>query len=160
MRFLFGTLSALGFLAALAVHAFALSGIAVQDIWPTVWALHIGVFVVFIPAAFYLRKHSDENDPVALFRGLPTWAGLALVALFVYAFLNFFVSLSKTAGATPELRDGRYVLHNKGSVVREITKEEYTAGRAAQARLFSGHWLLFYSIPVGVFLLLRHPSEA
>lgn len=160
MRLIFGTLAALGFLMSLGVHVAALAGLPVQDQLPQVWALHVGIFAVFVPAVFHLRKHTDANDPLALFRGLPSWAVFAVLTLFIYAFINFFVALSATGGATPDVRDGRYVLQKKGHIVREINEAEYRAVRAAEVRLFSGHWLLFYAIPVAVFLFRRRPSEA
>lgn len=160
MQLTFGVLAALGFFAALGVHVAALLGLPVQDQLPHVWALHVGIFVVFLPAVLYLKKNSASNDPLALFRGMPAWVVVAILALFLYAFINFFVSLSATGGATSDIRDGQYVLQNKGRVLREITEAEYIAGRAAEVRLFSGHWLLFYALPAAVFLLRRPRSEA
>jgi hypothetical protein len=160
MQIFFGTLAVLGFVAAFGVHVAALLGLPIQDRVPQVWALHVGIFVVFIPAVFYLKKDTAANDPLALFRGTPPWTVVALLALFLYAFINFFVSLSATGGATPDIRDGQYVLHRKGQVVRQLSEAEYSAGRAAEVRLFSGHWLLFYAMPAAVFLVRRRHSEA
>lgn len=160
MRILFGSLAALGFFAASGVHVAALLGHPVQDAFPMVWLLHLGIFIVFIPAIFFLRRDGSPNDPLGFFRSLPPFAVTTLLVLFVYAFFNFFVALSATGATTPAIRDGRYVLQQKGRVVREISPAEYAAGRAAQARGFSGHWMIFYAVPAAIFLFRRRPTTA
>jgi hypothetical protein len=160
MNVIFGTLAALGFTAALGVHIAALLGIPIQDLVPQVWALHVGIFVVFIPTIIHLRRTTEESDPLAMFRGMPVATVVTLAVLFVYAFLNFFISLPATGGATADIRDGQYILHRKGTVVREMSRTEYDAARAAQLRGFSGHWLVFYGLPAAVFLFRRPRGAA
>ena len=155
----FGTLALLGFLAALGVHVAALLGLPVQDQFPQIWVLHVGVFVVFIPAFFHLKKHTEKGDPLGHFRGMPAWAVVVLLALFLYLFLNFSVLRPAPGEGTPDIRNGQYVLHKRGHVLREISQAEYRAGRAAEARLFSGHWLLFYALSAAVFLVRSKRGE-
>ena len=159
MQLVFGTLATLGFLAALGVHVGALLGMPVQDQIPQVWVLHVGVFVVFIPAFFHLKKHTEKGDPLGYFRRMPAWAVVLLLALFLYLFLNFSVLRSAPGEGTPDIRNGQYVLHKKGHVLREISQAEYRAGRAAEARLSSGHWLLFYALSAAVFLVRSKRGE-
>lgn len=156
---LFGTLAAIGFAASVVVHALALLGKPLQDALPAIWGLHVGIFLVFFPAVFELRRTSAKGDPFALMRGVPTWAAALVAVLLLYALVNFFASFTGAVAGSPEIRDGQYVLINKGKFIRHLTAEEYVQGRANTLRGFSGHWMLFYAVSA-VVLLLRRPARA
>jgi len=51
----------------------------------------------------------------------------------------------------PDVRDGKYVLHNHGQVIRELSENEYEWQKAYILRGFSGHWMAFYLVPAIVF---------
>jgi drug/metabolite transporter (DMT)-like permease len=155
-----GLIAAAGLVASLGVHGLALLGVPLQDEVPGVWLLHAGIFVVFAPVVFYLRRKAEGDDPMGIFKGMRPWASVALVVLGIYAFLNFFMAMSSLGEGSAELRDGKYVLQNKGRLIREISASEYKANRAATLRAFSGHWMLFYAVPCFVFLFRRPPDEA
>jgi hypothetical protein len=153
----FGTLATIGLAASVVVHGLSLLGKPLQDAFPAIWGLHVGIFLVFIPAVLELRNTSDRTDPLALMRGVPPWAAALVGFLFIYAFINFFTSFTGAAAGSPEIRDGQYVLMNKGRFVRALTFDEYVQGRANILRGFSGHWMVFYAV-AAVVLLLRRPS--
>jgi len=159
MNTAFGLLALAGFLLSLVAHISALCGIDVQSLVPSIWALHVGVFVVFIPMVFQLKERESKNDPMALFRGLPTWAGFTIALLMLYVVLNFFIAFGSSVEGTPTIRGGSFVLAQKGKLVREISESEYHARKAAEVRGFSGHWLIFYFVPLSHFLLRRREQS-
>ena len=159
MNSLFGALAAFGFALSAAVHAAALFGVPVQDVIPFVLSLHVGIFIVLIPAIFAMRRATDKGDPFALLRGMPRWTVGIFALLFVYAFTNFFAFTGASAGS-PEIRDGQYVLMRKGKVIRTITAQEYVQGRANTLRVFSGHWMFFYAVSAAVLLVRRPTTRA
>jgi hypothetical protein len=92
-------------------------------------ALHLGVFVVFLPASLLTSRHagSAKNVTTELFRqnGPKGWYS----ALLTYAMVNFFAALAPA------------FVRSHGSV-----------SRVAMWRAFSGHWITFY----GAAALMLH----
>jgi len=81
-------------------------------------------------------------------RGPGLAIAMALLALSVYAGINFFVT---RLPGQPEASAGGYYLNSHGSRAA-INREQYEEALRLQVRLFSGHILLF--IGVGTALLL------
>lgn len=46
--------------------------------------------------------------------------------------------------------DGKYVIHNRGSIVKELTETEYFKMKAHETLEFSGHWMTFYAVAMGI----------
>ena len=72
-------------------------------------------------------------------------------AFFAYALINFALFFFLSKGGVPDVRDGKYVLHNHGQVIRELSEDEYELQKAYVVRGFSGHWMVFYLVPALVF---------
>lgn len=120
----FMALAAVGLLLSLGVHVASLLGLRVPG-GALVWSLHIGIFVVWLPAVLVAtritrgRPHRDYWKTVL--SGCPPWMRYTGYALFVYAAANFFWVM-----ATSESQDLKRI------------------GDASVIRAFSGHWLVFY----------------
>jgi hypothetical protein len=85
------------------------------------------------------------------FAPMPRWARYTVKAFFAYAFINFALFFFLSRGGTPDVRDGKYVLHNHGNVIRELSEDEYELQTAYVVRGFSGHWMIFYLVPALFF---------
>lgn len=150
-----------GFVSAGAVHGFALAGVDVSEQLPFVWVLHLGIFVVFFPFVFSIRKVLGPRPSLDdLQQLLPRWVFFICQAVFIYALANFALSIVLSQGGSPSIEEGKYVLQNHGSVIREINQAEYVALRANQLRGFSGHWLLFYFMPFAYFMFSKDPGSS
>ena len=122
---LFIALAALGLILSIAAHIAAIAG------WPipfgkSVWALHIGIFVVWLPTvlvAHRLTRGANRKDfwKIALV-GCPKWMRTLLYILFGYAILNFVYFVATTPGHP----------QRQGDAPPEVV------------RGFSGHWMIFY----------------
>lgn len=155
-RFL-GILSATGFCLALIVHTLTFAHIDVMEVFPSVWLLHIGIFVVFVPLVFSARRLSGANPKYRDFRSLfPEWANTLITVVFIYAIVNFVVFMFLSHGGVPAIRDGQFILHSHGKLVRVLTEQEYHVQRAYVVRGFSGHWLVFYLVPALYFLFKKN----
>ena len=118
----------LGGLASLAVH---LATFTAAPIPPAAWVLHLGIFIAFVPVVYALFESVGARDiqpfdfqrqlaiQRSILRVLEPWQRVALGVLFVYMAVNF------ATGAAPAIRDG---------------------GEINDYRIFSGHWLGFYTI--------------
>ena len=170
-KFLF-FLAVAGWLISLTVHIAALNDIDTASIGP-VWLLHIGIFIVFIPAVLALRKNEEylelkrqaRQKPFSnrngfksfsvMFKHTPVWMRAIVIGSFFYAFINFALFFSSDL-STPEKTETGYKLQNHGNFVRSINEREYRHYKANEVRGFSGHWILFY----GVAAALLYPFGA
>jgi hypothetical protein len=160
MKHALGMVGLAGFLMSLLVHAAALADIDVSRRVPAVWLLHVGIFVVFVPLVFSIRRQGTSTS-TELLTVLPTWARFTAIVLFGYALINFAVFMFRTQGGNPTIHGGRYLLKSHGRLIREITPVEYAAFRANEVRGFSGHWMLFYFLPFSYFLAARkEPNQS
>ena len=121
----FLALAAIGFLLSLWVHLGALFGDRMAPEYFFVM-LHAGIFVVFLPAVLVARRVVGNTNRMdfwkVLMKDLPPWLRYLVYATFGYAFLNFFLFLTKVPA------------NGKG------------ANPPAQMwRGFSGHWMAFYA---------------
>lgn len=129
----FLVLAVVGLVLSLAVHVVALFG-QQQPLGEAVWALHIGIFVVCLPAmlvSYRLVKEFKYKDMWrAALRGCPPWMRRLTAAFGVYAAVNFVIF----AALAPPGEAGRVV--NAPPIV---------------LRGFSGHWMVFYSAAAAMF---------
>jgi len=119
-------LAAVGLGLSAAVHLLSVFGRLGQPTTPW-FLLHLGVFVVFIPAVLVQQRLSTGLNPQdrwkASLRGCPPWVPRALQVLGVYALLNFFRFLWVTHGRAP----------SPGGPPPDVLWG------------FSGHWMIFYA---------------
>ena len=147
-----------GLLLSLWVHVEALCGVDVSQGRPQVWALHVGVFVVFFPMVMFSRRLLGRKPTLRQMRNLmPGWASILCAGVVAYALVNFLVGVSTLQRGSPALRDGQYVLESKGHVERVITADEFHAAQAMNLRMFSGHWIAFYFVSFAFFAFVATP---
>ena len=124
-------LSAVGFLLSFVSHVCALIG-RPGPLGEFSWLLHIGIFVVWLPAVLAGQVLAHQTPPADLWktvlRGCPAWMKAVAPALFFYAFINFFVSFADSPETDPA----------PGPMP------------AGVVRGFSGHWMLFYGLAFAI----------
>lgn len=150
-----------GFIAGLAVHISSILGIDVSEKFPFVWLLHLGIFIVFFPAIIKLIMlqsntpgFKEDKNKFKMYRLLYDNSSKPLLIIaaffFVYAMINFMLFTSNSGGGGPSIADGHYVLQNHGSIIKNLSFEEYQHYKANELRGFSGHWMAFYSLALAV----------
>lgn len=121
---IFMWIAAAGLIASAIVHVSSLLGLP-QPFGPAAWGLHIGIFVVWLPAILVAQKLTQgvkEKDYwKVVLRGCPSWMRRSFYLLFAYTAINFFAGI---AGG-PETDANKY-------------------------RIFSGHWMLFYFVAMAI----------
>ena len=78
---------------------------------------------------------------------MPLRAKTTIALLIAYAVVNFLLFFLLSSGGTPDIWDGKYVLHSHGNLIRELSEREYHLQQAYVLRGFSGHWMIFYLSP-------------
>src|SRR5690349_3571163 len=91
-RLPFLALALLGLALSLITHTAAVLGIE-QPLGEWAWLLHVGIFVVWLPAILAIRSQPalDKRADAwtAALRGCPVWLRRLSYGFFVYAVLNF-----------------------------------------------------------------------
>jgi hypothetical protein len=162
MKKLFCFLAALGLILGLIVHIVSLSGIYIGNKFPFVWSLNIAILIVWIPALLELirdpdlkqfRLHGNKN-PIEflkiIFKNTPKPVVILIIIFFIYMGINFFLFLNTNGGGVPEIMNGKYVIQNHGSIIKELSDIEYLKMQANEIRGFSGHWMAFNAIAMGI----------
>ncbi len=126
---LFVMIATTGLALSLWVHIGAVVG---RQVGPDFlfWVLHVGIFIVWVPAVFVAQKmvggvNRKDLWKVAL-RNCPVWMKYMIYGFFGYAMINFLLFMTKTTSRTG------------GSP------------SPTEWRGFSGHWMAFYSAALGI----------
>lgn len=155
------------------IHIASLLKFDITENIPFVWLLHLGIFIVWIPTIFDLRKDEEYQafqqkgyfekmnlveQYKIMFKKVPTWFSFLILGISLYTILNFILFAISQPGST-DIKNGEYILHNHGTLIKTLTEKEYHEFKANEVRGFSGHWILFYGIAVGVLFKYRNKQE-
>jgi hypothetical protein len=128
---------------SLIVHTAALLRLP-QPLGSSAWGLHIGIFVVWIPAVLVsnriVRDFKQKDFWKAALRGCPDWMRWVTHAFLAYAVVNFVVFMLFTPPRGGFANDER-----------------------AAFRGFSGHWMAFYSAAAAILysaIVVAHSDPA
>src|SRR5947208_750412 len=113
--FPFMALALIGFILSVAAHLAAVAGSPIP-LGKGVWALHVGIFVVWLPTVLVgnrMTRGANRKDfwKIALV-GCPKWMRTALYLVFGYAILNFVLFMATTASRSQP----------KGDAPREVIR--------------------------------------
>jgi len=162
MKKIFCFIAGLGLILGLIVHIVSLSGIYIGNKIPFVLSLNIAILIVWIPAMLELTKDPElkqlrlqgNKNPLEflriIFKNTPKPMVIMILVFFIYMGINFFLFLNFSGGGVPEIMNGKYVIQNHGSIIKELSEIEYLKMQANEIRGFSGHWMAFYSIAMGI----------
>ncbi len=154
-----------GWTLGLIVHLLSIADYNTAEKVPFIWFLHIGIFIVWLPTVLMLTKNEElkafrrsgslkQLNPVTaskiFFGQTPTWLKIIAVAGFFYTIINFVLFMVTSQLGVPDIKNGQYVLHNHGKLIKILTEQEYYHYKANEVRFFSGHWLLFYGFAAAV----------
>ncbi len=157
-------LAVIGWLLGLTIHIFSIAQIDVEEKIPFIWLLHLGIFVVWLPAILTLRKNEElmalqksgrlnnlktKELLRVTFKHTPKWVGYVAIAGLIYAVLNFFGVMVLQKG-TADIIDGKYVLHVHDKIIKTLTHQEYHNLIAQKIRGVSGHWIAFYGFAAAI----------
>jgi len=161
-----------GWTLGLTVHLLSLADFDITDTVPYVWILHIGIFIVWLPTVFYLKKNEElkayqqsgmlnRMNPFGFFkiisRQTPTWLIIIAIGGFFYAIINFMLFMNSEPGV-PDIKDGQYILQDHGRLIKILTEQEYHHYKANEMRGFSGHWLAFYGLAAAILFPFNKQS--
>jgi hypothetical protein len=94
-------------------------------------------------------------------RGMPKWIVPTIKSLGLFFLFHFILFLFQSYGASPQVKDGQYVLNSHGHIAKALTQSEYVKLKAAELRMFAAGWIFFYFVPtVYWWFPRRHQNSA
>jgi len=138
--------SACGLVAALSAYVISFMGATMDTIFRWAMFLHIGVFALVLPmyAVEYSTIKRSRFLCDAIWRGVPKSGVRAIQIVGVIFVAHFVLFLVQSHAASPEIKDGHYVLNNHGQIVKELTGAQYYWLKGSELRLFATGWMSFY----------------
>src|SRR5437763_10832851 len=123
VRLTFGTLATAGLLLSLLVHVSTFLGGDPIGVSPLVMLLHLGIFVVCLPAFYFATRepraarHRLSRDEL---KHAPRWLLGLSGFFFAYGIVNFVIFFFLQPGSPHQRPDGTYYLSSHGRLLREI----------------------------------------
>ena len=134
-------------LASLVCFVASFFGLNFNRLGLKVFLLHAGIFAIALPliAADKIRARAHRLSPRELNSSRkPPWLSgisLGLFLLFLVMFISFLL-LSHVA--TPDIKDGEYVLNSHGKIIGYISEKDYFWLKGWELRFFASGWLSLY----------------
>lgn len=111
-------------------------------------ALHIGIFALLLPICTVEYRAIRKRTFLKGFaRGRPNWIATSIKLFGLFFFIHFALFLAQSHAASPEIKNGEFVLDDHGAVVKVLTKSQYQELKGAELRLFATGWMFFYLVP-------------
>lgn len=164
---LIAVIGAAGYLTSLALYILTFWDIDSMSS-PVYGPLTIVLFGTWILAIIklirdpYVRdlQNSRSKNPIkflkVIFQGTPSWVQVIAGISFIFSMMSFGYLMFTQPGVV-DIIDGQKVLHNHGSIIKELTDQEYQHELAVNARKFLGHNLAFFG--VGTAILYPNKNE-
>lgn len=157
---IFTVIGAIGYLIALSLYLL------------TFWKVDASTTPVYSPLTFLLyatwmvtifklvrdpkvKEHqkSKSMNPITFFKvifnGTPVWVIVIAVASWIFGMISFAYLMNYQPGIV-DIIDGKKVLQNHGSIIKELSNEEYKEALAIQSRQFIGHYLVFFGVGTAI----------
>lgn len=77
-----------------------------------------------------------------MFKGTPKWVIVLAITAFIFGMINTG-SLFDSSGVTGMI-DGKYVVHNHGQVIRELTEPEYLMEKSKELKGIAAAHIFFF----------------
>jgi hypothetical protein len=147
-RRVFAVFSACGLAASASAYVGSFFGATMNGLSEWAVVLHVGVFLLLLP--MFAVESSSIKDRTFFWAGFgigtPKWVvgGIKLLGLlFAFHFVLFFF---QSHAASPDIKDGEFVLNSHDHIVKVLTQAEYLTLKGAELRLDAMGWMFFYFV--------------
>lgn len=123
-------------------------------------SLAIAVIVIWLAAILTLNQIGDLKtmdfktrlNPIkfwgTMFKGSPKWVLVLAIAAFIFGMVNIGLMISNF-GLTGII-DGKYVVHNHGQIIKELTEQEYLIEKSKELKAITAVHMLFLGVGTGI----------
>jgi len=162
IRRILAVLAACGLVAAVFAYLGSYVGTTMdsRDRWEIL--LTIGIFILVLPmyAVDWELMKRRFSFWKAFSQGMPRWVIPTITLLGVFAAIHFFLFLIQSQAASPQIKNGKYVLDSHGKIVKELTEREYLRLKGAELRMFATGWMFLYLVPATYWWFPRERVSA
>ena len=162
LRRFVAAISACGLVAGIVIYIASYMGSTLDDLFRWAIVLHIGIFVLVL--SMCVTNYSAFRSRLFFWkefgRGMPKWVVPTIKGLGAFFVIHLIVFLWQSHAASPEMKDGNYVLNNHGHILRMLTKSEYLRLKAGELRLVATGWIFFYFVPTAYWWFRRPNNKA
>jgi hypothetical protein len=148
-RSFFAVLTAFGFAASGVVCVRSYGGATMDSLSRWAIVLHLGVLILLLP--IYAVEYPSIKGRAFFWAGFaqstPKWVVRAIKLFALFFVFHFVWFLVQSHAASPELKNGGFVLNRHGQVVKVLTQSEYLNLKGEELRLFATGWMFFYFVP-------------
>jgi hypothetical protein len=157
IRRILALISGCGLAAGIGIYIASYAGGTMDNLFRWAIVLHIGVFLLML--SMYVTDYSAFRSGLFFWegfrQGMPKWVVRTIRLFGAFFVIHFVVFLLQSHAASPEFRDGIYVLNNHGHIVKMLTQSEYFRLKAGELRLFATGWIFFYFVPTAYWWFPR-----
>jgi len=148
IRRILAVLAACGLIAGVFAYLGSYVGTTMDSLFRWAIILHIGIFILLLP--MYALDYEAVKGRTFFWKGfsqgMPKWIVPTITLLGVFFGIHFFLFLIQSHAASPEIKNGEYVLNNHANIVKVLTQREYFSLQGAELRLFATGWIFFYFV--------------
>ena len=131
-----------------------------SDGMPFVPILAISVIIIWLAAILTLNQIGDMKtmdfktmlNPIKywgmMFKGTPRWVLVLAIASFIFGVVNIGLMISNF-GLTGII-DGKYVVHNHGHIIKELTEQQYLIEKARELKAITAAHIFFLGMGTGI----------
>ena len=161
IRRILAVMAACGLFASVLAYIGSYVGTTMDSLFRWAIVLHIGVFILLLP--MYMLEYSAVKARSFFWQGfsqaMPSWVVPTLKLLGVFFAIHFILFLIQSHAASPQFKNGEYVLDNHGQIVKVLTQGEYFRLKGAELRLFATGWMFFYLVPAAYWWFPRNREQ-
>lgn len=158
MRTLIAIISLVGFSLSTIIHMLAIFGMNMVSYVPYIWYMHFGILALAIPTIIFFNIDGlgKRNFWGHFFEPMPIYTKTFLKVVGFYFIINFAIMTYLLKFGTPDVWGTKLVLQSHGTIIEELSVEEYNKNFNYVVRMFSGGWIYFYAIPSLYFFYDRN----
>jgi hypothetical protein len=146
-RFL-AVVSVFGLAISVVIYIASYFGSTMDTLWHWALLLHLGIFVLVLP--MFALEYSSIKNSVFFWKGFkegrPAWTVSAITAGGIVFIFHFVFFLIQSHGASPQIKDGDYVLDDHGQIIKLLAYGQYLFLKGAELRIFATGWIFFYLV--------------
>jgi hypothetical protein len=147
-RLFLAVLSAFGLTASIVAYGGSYVGMSMDSL--SFWAIMLHIGAIFLIVPMYLANLSGIKDRTFSWKvfaqEMPRWVVPSIKLLGLFSALHFILFLIQSHAASPQIKNGEYVLNNHSQIVKVITQREYLMLKGAELRLFATGWMFCYFV--------------
>jgi hypothetical protein len=162
LRKLLGCAAALGLATTACIFIWSFFGGSIDKLGMWLLWLHLGTFLLMVPM-FAIERRAIQNRTFfwkEFGAAKPDWIVPTIKLLGLIFAINFGVFLVASHAASPEIKDGAYVLNNHGQIIKMLTKMEFVRLKGGELRLFASGWVFFYFVVLAYWWFPRRPADS